>query len=64
MALVPIEQAITSDCVKTLRLIATDMDGTLTQQGKFTASLLHALEDLSAAAIPVLIYGFGRRGVL
>ena len=73
MALVPIEQAITSDlrfaayapCSanaaalryrwKSPRLIATDMDGTLAQQGKFTASLLHALEDLSAADIPVLI---------
>jgi len=31
------------------------MDGTLTQQGKFTASLLQALEDLSASDIPVLI---------
>lgn len=55
MALVPIEQAITSYRWKPPRLIATDMDGTLTQQGKFTASLLHALEDLSAADIPVLI---------
>jgi HAD superfamily hydrolase (TIGR01484 family) len=55
MALVPIEQSITSERWKPPRLIATDMDGTLTQQGKFTARLLHALEDLSAADIPVLI---------
>lgn len=55
MAFVPIEQAITNNCLKTLRLIATDMDGTLTQQGKFTASLLQAFEDLRAADIPVLI---------
>lgn len=55
MAFAPIEQAITHTCFKNLRLIATDMDGTLTTQGKFTASLLHALEDLSAADIPVLI---------
>ncbi len=55
MAFTPIEQAIINTCFKNLRLIATDMDGTLTTQGKFTASLLHALEDLSAAAIPVLI---------
>lgn len=55
MAFAPIEQAITNTCFKNLRLIATDMDGTLTTQGKFTASLLHALEDLSAADIPVLI---------
>lgn len=31
------------------------MDGTLTQQGKFTASLFQAFEDLSEANIPVLI---------
>lgn len=55
MAFVPIEQAITNNCLKTVRLIATDMDGTLTQEGKFTASLLQAFEDLRAADIPVLI---------
>ncbi|HAA27874.1 MAG TPA: HAD family hydrolase [Cyanobacteria bacterium UBA8553] len=55
MAFAPIEQAITHTCFKNLRLIATDMDGTLTTHGKFTASLLQALEDLSAADIPVLI---------
>lgn len=38
-----------------LRLIATDMDGTLTQDGKFTANLLQALQELSAAKIAVLI---------
>lgn len=38
-----------------LRLIATDMDGTLTQQGKFTPLLLQALEALKAAGIPVVI---------
>jgi hypothetical protein len=43
MAFSPIEQAITDNCFKKLRLIATDMDGTLTQRGKFTASLLQAL---------------------
>ena len=55
MAFSPIEQAITDNCFKKLRLIATDMDGTLTQRGKFTASLLQAFEDLIAANIPVLI---------
>jgi HAD superfamily hydrolase (TIGR01484 family) len=55
MAFSPIEQAITDNCFKKLRLIATDMDGTLTQRGKFTASLLQAFEDLRAADIPVLI---------
>lgn len=37
------------------KLIATDMDGTLTQQGKFTPALLQALEELAAAGIEVLI---------
>ncbi len=32
-----------------IRLIATDMDGTLTQAGKFTPALLQALTDLTAA---------------
>lgn len=55
MVLVPLKQAITNNDWKQPRLIATDMDGTLTQQGKFTASLLQSLEDLSLANIPVLI---------
>ncbi|HEY9892145.1 MAG TPA: HAD family hydrolase [Candidatus Sericytochromatia bacterium] len=55
MALTPIDREITNNCFKNLRLIATDMDGTLTFQGKFTASLLQAFEDLIAAALPVLI---------
>jgi HAD superfamily hydrolase (TIGR01484 family) len=38
-----------------IRLIATDMDGTLTQQGKFTPALIQALEDLGASGIKVLI---------
>lgn len=55
MVFTPIEQGITNNCFKNLRLIATDMDGTLTRQGKFTASLLQALENLMASDIPVLI---------
>ncbi|MBD0385276.1 MAG: HAD family phosphatase [Nostoc sp. C3-bin3] len=38
-----------------IRLIATDMDGTLTIRGKFTPALLQALEDLAAADIKVMI---------
>ncbi|MBD2608193.1 HAD family phosphatase [Scytonema hofmannii FACHB-248] len=38
-----------------IRLIATDMDGTLTQQGKFTSALLQALENLAAVGIKVVI---------
>jgi len=38
-----------------IRLVATDMDGTLTQAGKFTAELLNALEALQQAKIQVWI---------
>ncbi len=38
-----------------IRLIATDMDGTLTQSGKFTPGLLQALTDLRAADIKVIV---------
>jgi HAD superfamily hydrolase (TIGR01484 family) len=38
-----------------IRLVATDMDGTLTKNGKFSAPLLQALEDLTASGIKVLI---------
>lgn len=41
--------------LKNIRLIATDMDGTLTQHGKFTAPLLQALEDLASSGVQVLI---------
>lgn len=43
------------DLPNSIRLIATDMDGTLTRQGKFTPLLLQALEALKAAGIPVVI---------
>jgi len=49
------------DCFRKTRLIATDMDGTLTAGGKFTSQLLHALEALAEAKIPVLIVT-GRSG--
>lgn len=38
-----------------IRLVATDMDGTLTQSGKFTPALLQALTDLAAANIQVIV---------
>jgi HAD superfamily hydrolase (TIGR01484 family) len=47
-------QPLSSD-LQSVRLIATDMDGTLTQLGKFTPALLQALTDLVHAEIPVLI---------
>jgi hypothetical protein len=38
-----------------VRLIATDMDGTLTDRGQFTPALLRSLTALAAADIPTLI---------
>jgi hypothetical protein len=38
-----------------IRAVATDMDGTLTQSGKFTPALLQAFADLKAADIKVII---------
>ncbi|WP_066376807.1 MULTISPECIES: HAD family hydrolase [unclassified Anabaena] len=45
----------TSAVLSNIRLIATDMDGTLTSQGKFSTALIQALEDLQTAGIQVLI---------
>jgi HAD superfamily hydrolase (TIGR01484 family) len=50
-----------SDHWSNIRLLATDMDGTLTQDGKFTSALLQALENLATAGIKVLIVT-GRSG--
>lgn len=55
MLFVPVNQALTNNSFKNIRLVATDMDGTLTSEGKFTASLLHALEDLAENGFSVLI---------
>jgi HAD superfamily hydrolase (TIGR01484 family) len=52
MALLPL--AIAQD-LQSVRLIATDMDGTLTLADKFTPELLHAFERLKTADITVLI---------
>ncbi|PSR13398.1 HAD family hydrolase [filamentous cyanobacterium CCP3] len=38
-----------------IKLLATDMDGTLTCQGKFTAALLNGLEQLQAAGLPTMV---------
>lgn len=43
------------ECFKSIRLIATDMDGTLTTQGKFTSQLVQTLEQLAQAGFSVLI---------
>lgn len=55
MPLTPLSKTDPQDFLKKVRLIATDMDGTLTRQGRFTADLLQALEALQMAQIPVLI---------
>ncbi|MBE9208477.1 HAD family phosphatase [Nostoc sp. LEGE 06077] len=52
--LIPLSQAA-STCWSHIRLIATDMDGTLTKRGKFSTALLQALEDLTVSGINVLI---------
>ncbi|MBE9050551.1 HAD family phosphatase [Nostocales cyanobacterium LEGE 11386] len=49
-----LSQAASTD-LSNIRLVATDMDGTLTRRGKFSAALLQALEDLAANEIKVLI---------
>ncbi|WP_392530646.1 HAD-IIB family hydrolase [Nostoc sp. C117] len=46
---------VSSTHLSNIRLIATDMDGTLTRRGKFTPALLQALEDLATTNIKVLI---------
>lgn len=55
MPLTPLAQAFATNRLKNIRLVATDMDGTLTQHGKFTSALLQSLEELAQAGIPVLI---------
>ena len=40
---------------KHISVVAKDMDGTLTAQGKFTSTLLQSLEELAAVGINVLI---------
>ncbi|RAM49790.1 MAG: HAD family hydrolase [Hapalosiphonaceae cyanobacterium JJU2] len=53
--LLPLSQISSGDRFSNIRLIATDMDGTLTVTGKFTSKLLQAFEDLATAGIKVLI---------
>jgi len=55
MPFISLSEAAKNSWIKDICLVAADMDGTLTQQGKFTASLLQALENLANAGIEVLI---------
>jgi HAD superfamily hydrolase (TIGR01484 family) len=43
------------DSLSNIRLIATDMDGTLTTASKFTSKLLQTFDDLNAVGVKVLI---------
>ncbi|MGK7937622.1 MAG: HAD family hydrolase [Xenococcaceae cyanobacterium] len=43
------------DCWQNLSLIATDMDGTITREGKFTSELLHNLEKIAQTEIDIII---------
>lgn len=54
-------ESLTQAALFSVQLVATDMDGTLTKNGKFTSQLLIALESLAAKNIPVLIVT-GRSG--
>jgi hydroxymethylpyrimidine pyrophosphatase-like HAD family hydrolase len=48
-------QPLCSNALQSVRLIATDMDGTLTQHEKFAPALLQTLTDLAQTGIPVII---------
>ena len=43
------------NCWQNVRLIATDMDGTLTRKGKFTVELLQSLEKIAQTEIEIII---------
>ncbi|NRB08634.1 MAG: HAD family phosphatase [Richelia sp.] len=53
--LIPLSESILSQDWQNIGLIATDMDGTLTVDGKFTSQLLQHLEHLATQEIKVLI---------
>ncbi len=51
----PILKAITDNRLGDIRLLATDMDGTLTQDGKFSENLIRVLKQLQQNHVDVLI---------
>ena len=55
MPFTPISEEIAKTILKNIQLIATDMDGTLTKNGKFTSDFFLALEKLSVSKIQVLV---------
>jgi len=54
MDFIPLEQT-NSNFLKNIQIIATDMDGTLTQRGKITSDLLIILEELAKVNLQLLI---------
>ncbi len=55
MTLEPFSTAIAKTLTQKIRLIASDVDGTLTQQGKFTPKLITAIDTLTQAGIEVVL---------
>ncbi|KKD36320.1 MAG: HAD family hydrolase [Limnoraphis robusta] len=55
MTLEPFQTAIGKTQAQKIRLIASDVDGTLTQQGKFTPKLISAIETLTQAGIELIL---------
>ena len=55
MSFLPIAEGFAAGHFKNARLIATDMDGTLTHRGHFSATLLQTLEALAKADFPVIV---------
>jgi HAD superfamily hydrolase (TIGR01484 family) len=55
MHILPLSEVSLTQCLSNIRLIATDMDGTLTTQGKFTNALIQSLQDLVTDGIEVVI---------
>lgn len=53
--LLPLSKVSSTNCFRNVRLLATDMDGTLTRKGKFKSELLQSLQDLATGGIEVLI---------
>ena len=46
---------LSSEALSNIRLVATDMDGTVTQKSKFTSDVISALESLSNNSIDLII---------
>jgi len=49
----PLSEFVAADLFKNIRLVATDMDGTLTQLGKFTPALLQAYSNVQCHIKPL-----------